>query len=260
MSKSNRLTLFIILSMVLGGICGFVVSQVYPSTDQADQDAIKSFSDNVSLVSMVFLRLIKMIIAPLVISTLVVGISKLGDLKTVGRVGGKSLLWFMSASFISLFLGLVLVNLMEPGKMMQLPLPPADANTGVEATAMTLKNFLEHMFPASVIEAMAKNELLQILIFSLFFGTAVAAIGEKGKPVIEFMDSVAHAMLKLTGFVMNLAPLAVLQPWQVLLPDRASGCWVYTVCSLANSIWVFCCYGSFSFSPHGCSSVKGLRR
>jgi Na+/H+-dicarboxylate symporter len=79
----------------------------------------------------------------------------------------------------------------------------------VEATAMTLKNFLEHMFPASVIEAMAKNELLQILIFSLFFGTAVAAIGEKGKPVIEFMDSVAHAMLKLTGFVMNLAPLAV---------------------------------------------------
>ncbi len=205
MKKSNTLTILIISAMVLGIVFG----EVYRRLVDADPVAVKSFSDNFSLVSMVFLRLIKMIIAPLVFATLVVGIAKLGDLKTVGRVGGKALLWFVTASFMSLLLGMLLVNLFEPGAAMNLKLPEAGEATGVETAAMSLKSFLEHMFPESVIDAMAHNSLLQLVVFSLFFGTATAALGEKGKPIIELLDSVSHVMLKMTGFIMKLAPLAV---------------------------------------------------
>ncbi|MDZ4750868.1 MAG: dicarboxylate/amino acid:cation symporter [Flavobacteriales bacterium] len=223
MTKSNKLTLFILLSMVLGGVCGQMVRMNYTDGGTTDLTSVKAFSDGIGNISSVFLRLIKMIIAPLVLSTLIVGISKLGDLKTVGRIGGKTMLWFISASFVSLFLGLVLVNWWEPGKMMQLPLPEVGASTGLEGTSMTVKSFLEHLFPASVIEAMAKNELLQIVVFSLFFGTAVAAIGEKGKPVIELMDSVAHVMLKVTSFVMNLAPIAVFAAMAAVIANQGLG-------------------------------------
>jgi len=209
--------------MVLGGVCGQMVRMNYTDGGTTDLTSVKAFSDGIGNISSVFLRLIKMIIAPLVLSTLIVGISKLGDLKTVGRIGGKTMLWFISASFVSLFLGLVLVNWWEPGKMMQLPLPEVGASTGLEGTSMTVKSFLEHLFPASVIEAMAKNELLQIVVFSLFFGTAVAAIGEKGKPVIELMDSVAHVMLKVTSFVMNLAPIAVFAAMAAVIANQGLG-------------------------------------
>jgi Na+/H+-dicarboxylate symporter len=223
MTKSNKLTLLIIISMVLGGLCGFLVRNHYTIGGETNDESIKGFADGISNISMVFLRLIKMIIAPLVLSTLVVGISKLGDLKTVGRIGGKTMLWFMSASFVSLFLGLVLVNWWQPGKMMDLTLPETGAETGLEGISMTVKGFLEHVFPASVIDAMAHNELLQIVVFSLFFGTAVAAIGEKGKPVIELMDSVAHVMLKVTAFVMNLAPLAVFAAMAAVIAKQGLG-------------------------------------
>lgn len=209
--------------MILGGVCGALVRNYNTVDGVTDATAVKGFSDGISNISMVFLRLIKMIIAPLVISTLVVGISKLGDLKTVGRIGGKTMLWFMSASFVSLFLGLVLVNWWQPGKMMNLPLPETGAETGLEGISMTVKGFLEHVFPSSIIDAMAHNELLQIVVFSLFFGTAVAAIGEKGKPVIEFMDSVSHVMLKVTSFVMNLAPIAVFAAMAAVIAKQGIG-------------------------------------
>jgi Na+/H+-dicarboxylate symporter len=162
-----------------------------------------------SLLADIFLRLIKMIVAPLVFSTLVVGVAKLGDISSVGRIGGKTLLWFVGASFMSLLLGLILVSLFKPGEAMHLPLPDVTEETGLAHTGFTLKNFLYHMFPSSVIDAMAKNEILQIVVFSVFFGIATAAIGEPGKIVIKAMDAIAHVILKLTGYVMNAAPVAV---------------------------------------------------
>ncbi len=162
-----------------------------------------------SMLADIFLRLIKMIVAPLVFTTLVVGVAKLGDIKAVGRIGGKTLLWFVGASLMSLLLGMMLVNFFEPGIAMKLPLPDLTDETGIVKTSLSLKEFLYHVFPASVIDAMAKNEILQIVVFSLFFGVATAAIGEQGKIVIKAMDAMAHVILKVTGYVMNFAPLAV---------------------------------------------------
>ncbi|BAK76370.1 sodium:dicarboxylate symporter [Pseudogulbenkiania sp. NH8B] len=202
--KLNRLTTFILAAMVLGILTGYVWREM--ATDEA---AIKSFADNISILTDVFLRLIKMIIAPLVFSTLVVGIAKMGDTKTVGRIGAKTMAWFMTASFFSLSLGLVMVNLLKPGVGLGLPLPDVHASSGIEAGAITLKDFVTHAIPKSVVEAMGKNEILQIVVFSVFFGCAGAAIGDRAKPVVDMLDSVAHIMLKVTGYVMNFAPLAV---------------------------------------------------
>lgn len=162
-----------------------------------------------TLMSDIFLRLIKMIVAPLVFTTLVVGVAKVGDIKAVGRIGGKTMLWFVSASLLSLVLGLILVNIFKPGEAMQLPLPSSHTETGIQKTALSVKDFIAHIFPKSMTEAMATNEILQIVVFSIFFGVGTAAIGEKGKIVIEFFDSAAHVILKVTGYVMNFAPVAV---------------------------------------------------
>ncbi|RFS20955.1 dicarboxylate/amino acid:cation symporter [Chitinophaga silvatica] len=203
--SSNRLTLYIFLAMVVGIGTGYAVYLSYEKASTTPQ----TFADNVAIFTDIFLRLVKMIIAPLVFSTLVVGVAKLGDIKAVGRIGGKTMLWFISATFVSLFLGLVLVNIMKPGVSLQLPLPDAHASTGISKANMTLKGFFQHLVPDSVINAMAHNEILQIVVFAIFFGVAAAAIGEKANPVVKLLDSVAHIMLKVTGFVMNFAPFAV---------------------------------------------------
>jgi Na+/H+-dicarboxylate symporter len=176
-----------------------------------------------SLIADIFLRLIKMIVAPLVFTTLVVGVAKLGDINSVGRIGGKTLLWFVAASLTSLLLGMILVNLFEPGIAMNLPLPDLNEDTGISKTALSLKDFLYHIFPSSVIDAMAKNEILQIVVFSLFFGVATAAIGEQGKVVINFMDATAHVILKVTGYVMNLAPVAVFGAMAAIIAKQGLG-------------------------------------
>jgi len=162
-----------------------------------------------TLLSDIFLRLIKMIVAPLVFTTLVVGVAKVGDINAVGRIGGKTMLWFLSASLLSLILGMIMVNIFKPGEAMNLPLPPSNIDTGIHKVALSLKDFISHIFPKSMVEAMATNEILQIVVFSLFFGVATAAIGEKGQIIISFFDSVAHVILKMTGYVMNFAPFAV---------------------------------------------------
>jgi Na+/H+-dicarboxylate symporter len=210
MTKSNRLTLWIFIALLIGAITGFILYKNYrPNEDGTMSASLAGIIDNITILTDVFLRLIKMIIAPLVFSTLVVGVAKVGDIKAVGRIGGKTMLWFISASFVSLLLGCLLVNIFQPGTTMHLDLPPVDADTGIDKAAMTLRGFITHIFPKSVIEAMAGNEILQIVVFSLFFGVATAAIGEKGLPVIKALDAVGHVMLKITGFVMNFAPLAV---------------------------------------------------
>jgi len=199
----NKLTLSIFLALILGIATGFYcnVNSTLPG--------VAGFVEFIPILSDIFLNLVKMIISPLVFATLVVGVAKLGDLNAVGRIGGKTLLWFLSATFVSLFLGMILVNLFQPGKMMALTLPPETASTGIEKAALSVKEFIKHVFPKSIFEAMAKNEILQIIVFSLFFGIGTAAIGEKGKGVIKAMDALADVMLKVTGFVMNFAPFAV---------------------------------------------------
>ncbi|MXV15271.1 dicarboxylate/amino acid:cation symporter [Hufsiella ginkgonis] len=173
-----------------------------------------------ALLSDIFLRLIKMIVAPLVFTTLVVGVAKVGDVKAVGRIGGKTMIWFLSATLVSLMLGMILVNLFEPGKTMHLALPDTHLGTDIQKSALSLKDFIAHVFPKSFVEAMANNEILQIVVFSLFFGIATAAIGEKGAIVIKAMDAIAHVILKITGYVMNFAPLAVFGAMTVIVAKQ----------------------------------------
>ncbi|WP_421336112.1 dicarboxylate/amino acid:cation symporter [Aeromonas veronii] len=200
--KMNKLTVAILISMMFGILTG----QGYRMF-AADQAA--DFANNITILTDIFLRLIKMIIAPLVFTTLVVGIAKMGDTRTVGRIGAKTLGWFMLASLMSLSLGLVMVTLMQPGVGLSLSLPNDTASSGIAASAITLKDFVTHAIPKSVVEAMATNEILQIVVFSLFFGLAAAALGDLAKPVVVLMASAAEIMLKVTGYVMNFAPFAV---------------------------------------------------
>ena len=176
-----------------------------------------------SILADIFLRLIKMIVAPLVFSTLVVGVAKVGDIKSVGRIGGKTMLWFISASLLSLLLGMVLVNFFEPGVAMHLPVPEAGEDLGLQKSAFGLKQFLYHIFPTSVFDAMAKNEILQIVVFALFFGVATAAIGEPGHIIIKAFDAISHVILKVTGYVMNLAPLAVFGAMTAIIAKQGLG-------------------------------------
>ncbi|HVY75642.1 MAG TPA: dicarboxylate/amino acid:cation symporter [Puia sp.] len=196
------LTGWILVSMIAG--IGVGLSLHYAAGPQT----IAGFDRGFSIATDAFLRLIKMIIAPLVFSTLVTGIAKLGDIRTVGRVGGKTLAWFIGASLISLIVGLIVMNLFPMGHNLQLPVPADDELHNLESSTLSFKNFITHVFPQSVIEAMAENQILQIVVFSVFFGVATAAIGEKGKVVIRALDAVSEIILKMTGYVMKLAPIA----------------------------------------------------
>ena len=187
--------------------------------DMKREDKLVGFT----ILSDIFLRLIKMIVAPLVFTTLVVGVAKVGDIKSVGRIGGKTLLWFLSATLISLLLGMLLVNLFQPGQAMHLSLPDSHLSTGIQKTALSLRDFISHVFPKSFVEAMANNEILQIVIFSLFFGVGTAAIGEKGDIVIKAIDAIAHVILKITGYVMQLAPLAVFGAITAIIAKQGLG-------------------------------------
>ena len=176
-----------------------------------------------TLLADIFLRLIKMIVAPLVFTTLVVGVAKLGDISAVGRIGGKTLLWFLSASLMSLLLGLVLVNIFQPGHAMNLPLPDAGATSGIDKAAITVKDFFYHVFPTSFVDAMAKNEILQIVVFSLFFGVAAAALGDIAMPIVKALDAASHIILKITGYVMKFAPIAVFGAMAAIIAKQGLG-------------------------------------
>jgi Na+/H+-dicarboxylate symporter len=202
--KKIGLTGWILIAMLAGMVLGLLVHF------ETSKEGIVKFSSGMTILTDVFLRLIKMIIAPLVFSTLVVGIAKLGDIKAVGRIGGKTLIWFLGASLMSLLFGLIIMNFTRLGQNLHLPIPPLTAQTELPASSLSFENFITHVFPRSLIEAMANNEILQIVVFSIFFGVATAAIGEKGKIVIKGLDAVAHVILKITAYVMNFAPVAAM--------------------------------------------------
>ncbi|WGK94327.1 MULTISPECIES: dicarboxylate/amino acid:cation symporter [Flavobacterium] len=201
----SGLTGQILTAMILGAILGIVIH-----TNCTDEIA-QSFSSKIKMLATVFIRLVQMIISPLVFTTLVVGIAKLGDIKAVGRIGGKALAWFFTASFISLLLGMFFVNVLEPGVGLNLSNIDVAAASEVTAKTQTLsfENFIEHIVPKSVFEAMATNEILQIVIFSIFFGLAAAAIGDNAKPVINALDKTSHIVLKMVNYVMKFAPIGV---------------------------------------------------
>ena len=201
----SGLTGQILIAMIVGAVLGIAIHN--NCTDEIAQ----SFSSKIKMLATVFIRLVQMIISPLVFTTLVVGIAKLGDIKAVGRIGGKALGWFFTASFISLLLGMFFVNILQPG--VGLNLSNIDLTAASEVTAKTttlsFENFIEHIVPKSIFEAMATNEILQIVIFSIFFGLAAAAIGESVKPVVSALDKTSHIVLKMVNYVMKFAPIGV---------------------------------------------------
>ena len=236
MIKKNILIFSILVSMILGVLVGAIINKGYSSdfailkenttknysqlpekeqkfiekkVDKMEKQQKKDAANPFSLMSDFFLRLIKMIIAPLVFSVLVVGIAKIGDFKTVGRMGVKTLVYFTSATLIALALGLVIVNTFKPGEKIHVDMPEAGADSGVKANAQTAKNFISHIIPESVVDSMAHNEILPIVIFALFFGVAAASLGDNGKILIKFFDAVSHAMFKVTNYVMKMAPVGV---------------------------------------------------
>ncbi len=214
--QSKRLTLWILFALVAGVVSGYVIHHSASGWAHA-------FAGYISLLTDIFLRLIKMIIAPLVFSTLVVGIARMGDSSTIGRVGIKTFGWFIFMTVISLSLGLVMVNLLKPGVGLNLPLPDVMASSGVSKGSMSLKDFLHHAFPTSIFDAMARNEILQIVVFSLFFGVAAAALGKKGEALIADLDMVSHIMLRVTTYIMNFAPVAVFAAVAAVIAENGVG-------------------------------------
>ena len=191
----------------IGMLLAILLGHWYNITHTAAE--LEVFASRISILSDIFLRLIKMIIAPLVFATLVVGVAKVGDFKSVGRIGLKTILYFQFATILALLLGLLLVNFFEPGKIMSLQIPAQSAATGVSAKGLNAKDFITHVIPKSIVEAMANNDILPIVVFALFFGLAAASVGEKAKMVINAMDAVSHIMFKVTNFVMKFAPYGV---------------------------------------------------
>ena len=212
---AKRLTYYILAGLVLGILVGWALNVAI-----GDAARLKEIAGYFSIITGLFLRLIKMIIAPLVFSTLVVGIAHMGDTAALGRVGARAVGWFIGASLVSLTLGLILVNLLQPGVGLDFPIPPATAESGVARTGFNLKDFVTHLVPASMIEAMATNEILQIVVFSIFVGVAITAVGEPAKPLVRATEALVQVMLQITNYVMRVAPLAVFAAVAATLAER----------------------------------------
>ena len=202
--KTNSLTRNILIALVTGIVSGWLINRYAGSPAAA-----KEIANYLSIITEVFLRLIKMIIAPLVLSTLTLGVAHMGAGGAIGRTFARTMAWFITASVVSLALGILMVNLLQPGVGVGLPLPDANAVSGVSTKAFDLKDFISHIVPKSIFEALATNEVLQIVVFSLFAGVGLIAIGDQGKPIIRGLDALMHLMLKITGYVMQVAPFAV---------------------------------------------------
>ena len=233
--KKQNLTWYILAAMIIGAVVGQFIHIYYPETIQIKDASgeLKSIvrSEQIGqyfkILTSVFLRLVQMIIAPLVITTLIVGIAKMGNLKAVGRVGGRSMLWFFSASLASLLLGLMLVNFFAPGAGLHLTVNNIDTSAASEVIGKTqsfsVQHFIEHLFPKSLFEALATNEILQIVVFSIFFGVALTQYGEKGEGIIKTLDNLSKVILILVGYVMWFAPLGVFGGITAIIATKGLG-------------------------------------
>jgi Na+/H+-dicarboxylate symporter len=215
----NRLFFYLIVgAMILGVVTGWLINVNMPAEEATAAAA------NLNILTTMFLRLIKMIIAPLVFSTLVVGIAHMGDASEVGRIGVKTIFWFILASITSLTLGLLMVHLLQPGSGLSIALPDAGAGSaGVDMSKFTLQEFITHLVPSSIFDAMARNEILQIVVFSVFVGTAIASIDDKAPQVLALVEQMAQIMLKVTGYVMNFAPVAIFSALAAAIATKGLG-------------------------------------
>ncbi len=222
--RTPKLTTQVGIALVLGIVVGYLCNSLASSTTDA-----KEIAGYLGIVTDVFLRMIKMIIAPLVFATLVSGLAGMSDSKTVGRIGLRALGWFLAASLTSLLIGLLFANLLEPGASLQVPLPEANASSGLKAGALNLKDFITHVFPRSITEAMAGNEVLQILVFAVFFGLALGQVNNKAaKSLVTTMEDIVQVMLKVTDYVMRFAPLGVFAAVAAAIAVQGLGVlWVY---------------------------------
>jgi Na+/H+-dicarboxylate symporter len=205
MKGQNKLFFAIIIALIAGLAIGAVVNNVYPSNAEY-------FATNIKLLGTIFIRLVQMIIAPLVFTTLVVGIGKMGDGKMIGRVGGKAMLWFVLASLVSLLIGLVMVNCLQPGNIIKLPVQDVSSASELvkSSKGFSIEDFINHIIPKSLFEAFAQNEVLQIVVFSVMFGLALSSFEESySKPIIRVLDIIAHVILKMVGYIMWFAPIGV---------------------------------------------------
>ncbi|WP_175919930.1 dicarboxylate/amino acid:cation symporter [Burkholderia pyrrocinia] len=202
----NRLTFYILAGMVLGVAVGYVCHRSVAGAAEA-----KAIAGYFSIITDIFLRLVKMIIAPLVFATLVSGLAGMEGTSDVRRIGFRSVGWFVCASLFSLALGLVLANALQPGAGLHMTQTSADVATGLNTAGLNFKDFVTHAFPSSIIDAMARNDILQILVFSVLFGVVLSAIKKDPRvtPLIAGIDALVPAMLKLTDYVMRLAPVGV---------------------------------------------------
>jgi len=233
--QKQNLTWYIIAAMILGAITGQLIHIYFPETIQIKdasgvlKDIVRSehIGQYFKILTGVFLRLVQMIIAPLVITTLIVGIAKMGNLKAVGRVGGRSMIWFFSASLASLLLGLMLVNYFKPGESLHLNINALDTSAAADVIGKTqsfsIQHFIEHLFPKSLFEALATNEILQIVVFSIFFGIALTQYGEKGESIVKFLDNLSKVILILVGYVMWFAPLGVFGGITAIIATKGLG-------------------------------------
>ncbi|MBB4616960.1 dicarboxylate/amino acid:cation symporter [Sphingomonas abaci] len=220
---AKRLTYWIMAALVAGLVLGWGLHVAIDDGSPASAARLSEIAGYFSILTTLFLRLIKMIIAPLVFATLVVGIAHMGDTSALGRVGAKSLAWFVTASLLSLTLGLILVNVLQPGVGLALPLPPANEASGVARTAFDATKFVSHIVPQSMVEAMATNEILQIVVFSIFVGVAITAVGEKAAPLTRAVEALVAVMLQITNYVMRFAPVAVFAAVTSTLAERGPG-------------------------------------
>lgn len=228
---ARRLTLFIIVGMVLGIVVGYALNRSFSAGDAT----LALWADTLKLLPDVFLRLIKMIVAPLVLATIVTGIASMGDSAALGRIGGRALAWFVTFSFVSITLGLIMVNLLKPG--VGLELVPTGELGELATGDFTFRHFVLSVFPASPIEAMAKNDILQVLVFSLFAGIALSAVGERGAPLVRGAEALAQVMLTVTGYVMRFAPFAVFGAISSVIAVRGLGI-VVTYGKLVGSFYL----------------------
>ncbi|MEQ1724479.1 MAG: dicarboxylate/amino acid:cation symporter [Sphingopyxis sp.] len=209
----RRLTWYILAGMILGVLAGWLVYTfitpgvvtVWPFGATADLKQI--YIDSFGLLSGIFLNLIKLLVAPLILSTIVVGIAHMGDSSAIGRIGTRAIAWFITASLISISLGLVMVNFFQPG--VGVDVSGATREAVGEVQQLDFFEFILHIFPKNAFEALATNNILQILVFSLFAGVGLSAIGEKGAALVRGAEALADLMLQITGYVMRFAPFAV---------------------------------------------------
>ncbi|MCE2789773.1 MAG: dicarboxylate/amino acid:cation symporter [Saprospiraceae bacterium] len=217
-NQKNKVATWIFAGLVAGMVVGTVLHEF------VGQEGIQSYTGIAKYGNIIFLKFIKLIIGPLVLSTLVLGVAGIGDAQSIGRMSVKTIGWFIFASLMSLTLGLIIVNIFQPGLDFQSQVGTMEAANLPKTDSFTLEHFIDQLVPENIFVALSSHKMvLQIVVFSILFGLATAAIGEKGEPIIRAMDSLAHAMLKLTNMIMWVAPLAVFSAISIVIAEKGLG-------------------------------------